>query len=270
VRLFFSGFLLSLSLCLDLGIVNVAVINAGLRGGFKPAFFIGLGSCFGDLLYALAALTAVSVVLSNIVVRQALWIGGTIVLLLLAWRMLRHAFGSQVVERGRDAAPAGRGGSFLRGAGLALASPSSMLWFAAVGGSAIAAHAGDRAGLPSFLGGFFCAGLVWSAALAIVCGWGRRALGPLAVRALLLASAILFTYLAVDVFVRGYRDFLDSGNRRVTERSLGSRMMRPWRTFPRTSAPLWLPAIGSNGKRVAAGWRRSTSRATSATTVASP
>jgi L-lysine exporter family protein LysE/ArgO len=47
-----TGFLLCLSLCMDLGIVNVAILRAGVNRGFLPSFMIGVGSSFGDLTYA--------------------------------------------------------------------------------------------------------------------------------------------------------------------------------------------------------------------------
>ncbi len=45
-----DGFFLSLSLCLDIGLVNVAILSLTLSHGFKPGFWLGLGSCFGDLV----------------------------------------------------------------------------------------------------------------------------------------------------------------------------------------------------------------------------
>ena len=47
-----DGFFLSLSLCLDIGLVNVACISLTLSHGFRPGFWLGIGSCFGDLAYA--------------------------------------------------------------------------------------------------------------------------------------------------------------------------------------------------------------------------
>ena len=51
-----DGFFLSLSLCLDIGLVNVAIISLTLSHGFRPGFWLGLGSCFGDLVYAALAM----------------------------------------------------------------------------------------------------------------------------------------------------------------------------------------------------------------------
>ena len=55
-----DGFFLSLSLCLDIGLVNVAMISLTLSHGFKPGFWLGLGSCIGDLIYAALALAGMA------------------------------------------------------------------------------------------------------------------------------------------------------------------------------------------------------------------
>lgn len=227
-QLFASGFLLSLSLCLDLGVVNVALVRAGLTRGTSAALLLGLGSCIGDLVYAVSSLSLVSLLLAHRQIRIALWLGGSAVLLWLALKMLREsraarplaigAEGGDVegtgVEGTRAWSPA-RGGrraaaarDFLRGVMLALSSPSAILWFAAVGGSVIAAHAHDTAALVPFLLGFFAAGACWSLFMALVSGYAHRRLSGSFVRALALVSAILFAYFALVVFVRGYREFV--------------------------------------------------------------
>lgn len=56
-----DGFFLSLSLCLDIGLVNVAMLSLTLSHGFRPGFWLGLGSCVGDLVYAALALGGMAV-----------------------------------------------------------------------------------------------------------------------------------------------------------------------------------------------------------------
>lgn len=68
-----QGFLFSLSLCLDLGLVNVAVLKTGIEKGLRPSFAIGFGSCFGDLFYLTLALLGVSVVFEITWVKRTLW-----------------------------------------------------------------------------------------------------------------------------------------------------------------------------------------------------
>ncbi|PMZ30335.1 lysine transporter LysE, partial [Pseudomonas sp. GW247-3R2A] len=52
---FTSGFLLSLSLCLDIGVANIAMITLAMQRGYFQGFALGLGTCVGDLIYAVLA-----------------------------------------------------------------------------------------------------------------------------------------------------------------------------------------------------------------------
>jgi L-lysine exporter family protein LysE/ArgO len=204
-----TGFLLSLSLCLDLGVVNVALIQSALRHGTRPALALGLGSTLGDLIYAFASVAAISLVLEHRPVRLVLWIGGTIALTWLAVRMLREAWNARSIEVGAgDGRDTADGRQFVRGVVLALASPSAILWFAAVGGSVIAATASGIGSLVPFMAGFALAGVLWAAAVAFGVGQARRAFGARALRAIAIVSALIFVYLAVHVFVNGWQDFV--------------------------------------------------------------
>lgn len=206
--LFTSGFLLSLSLCLDLGLVNVAAMKTGLERGMAAAVALGLGSSAGDLVYAVLATVGVASLLRFPAVRWTLWLGGSAVLVALTAKMLRDAWRIKKLEDWAPPAPAGARsffGSFAQGFGLAIASPSAILWFATVGGAVIATTA-ERVtgGLWLFFAGFFAAGLAWTVLVAWVSSHGRR-FGAGFVRALSLASALVFAYLAVKVFIDGYR-----------------------------------------------------------------
>lgn len=216
MRTFGSGFLLSLSVCLDLGLVNVAILRTALRHGARPAFWVGLGSCFGDLTYFALSAVGVTALLAWPPARWALWLGGTAVLLVLTARALRDAIRPRPFPLGEPepAAAAGRDLRFRRlfplGLALALASPTAILWFAAVGGEIIASSvgAGQRRALVPFVAGFFVAGVVWSLALALTAAALGRVGGRRVVRALSAASAVLFAYFAVVVFRDGWRALL--------------------------------------------------------------
>jgi L-lysine exporter family protein LysE/ArgO len=41
---FIKGFLFSLALCLDMGVVNIAIMKTGMDRGFAASFRIGFGS----------------------------------------------------------------------------------------------------------------------------------------------------------------------------------------------------------------------------------
>jgi L-lysine exporter family protein LysE/ArgO len=209
-ELFAAGFLLSLSLCVDLGVVNIAVVRAGLTQGLSAALYIGFGSCIGDMIYAVGSLSLITLLLAHREVRIALWLGGSAVLLWLAVKMLRETWHPRQlsVAQQADAGIARPMQEFARGVTLALSSPTAILWFAAVGGSVIAAHAKGTAALLPFLSGFFVAGVCWTLLIATLTGYAHRRLSTKFIRALAFTSAILFSYFAVVVFLNGYREFV--------------------------------------------------------------
>ncbi|KVE22803.1 lysine transporter LysE [Burkholderia vietnamiensis] len=208
-----DGFFLSLSLCLDIGLVNVAMLSLTLSHGFRPGFWLGLGSCVGDLVYAALALAGMAVLLQFEAVRWIVWIGGGAVLLFLTWKMASEAIAppADADERAGDA-PAPRASarrSFVRGLLLAMSSPSAILWFAAVGGALIAkAGATTPATASVFLSGFFLGGLAWTLFICTLASHGRKRAGAGLMRACHVVSALLFAYFSYSVIVGGYRDLI--------------------------------------------------------------
>ena len=207
---FTSGFLLSLSLCLDIGVANIAMITLAMQRGFLPGFWLGLGTCFGDLAYAVLALAGMTVLLQYESVRWVLWLGGSAMLIWFAVRMLISAITSS-----NELAVTGEVGQqssikeFGRGVFLAMSSPSAILWFAAVGGVLISrAGASGPLGTGLFLGGFFSAGVVWCLALCAIASQGGKLLGARLLKVSYLVSAGIFVWFAVFVITSGYREFI--------------------------------------------------------------
>lgn len=208
-----NGFLLSLSLCLDIGIVNIAMMTASMQHSFWRGFWLGMGSCIGDLFYAVLALAGMTALLQFTVVRWGMWIGGTIVLSILAVKMLITACGAASAQQRRDTASGGtHAQQVLRGALLALSSPSAIVWFAAVGGALIAQSGlqGWR-GTSSFLAGFFAAGSLWTVVVCLVARQGGKVFGARALTVCYFASAFLFAFFAWQVVSSGYRNFILAG-----------------------------------------------------------
>jgi L-lysine exporter family protein LysE/ArgO len=209
-----DGFFLSLSLCLDIGLVNVAIISMVLSHGFKPGLILGLGSCFGDLFYAALALAGMTALLQFPAVQWIVWIGGAIVLLFLTWKMAREALypaSAPPVEGEADTSLPRQSHlkSFVRGCLLAVSSPSAILWFAAVGGALIAkAGATSPVSASVFLIGFFCGGLGWTIFICTLASHGRKRAGTQLLRACHVMSAVLFAYFAYSVIVNGYRELI--------------------------------------------------------------
>jgi len=207
---FSSGFLLSLSLCLDIGVANIAMITLAMQRGYLQGFWLGLGTCFGDLVYAILALVGMTVLLQYSWVRWGLWVGGSVVLVYFAVKMLVSAWRHDSSLQTSDAAQAGSGlKEFARGIFLAMSSPSAILWFAAVGGTLISrSGGGGLLGTGQFLAGFFCAGVAWCVAICTAASQGGKLLGARLLRYAYLASAGIFAWFAVYVIGSGYQEFI--------------------------------------------------------------
>ncbi|MFY1663337.1 LysE family translocator [Pseudomonas sp. Pseu.R1] len=207
---FTSGFLLSLSLCLDIGVANIAMITLAMQRGYLQGFWLGLGTCFGDLFYAVLALAGMTVLLQYDWVRWVMWLGGSVLLIGFAIKMILSAMSSH-----SELAVAGdadnRSGlrEFSRGIFLAVSSPTAILWFAAVGGTLIS-RAGGHGNLSTafFLSGFFSAGVAWCAFICFAASQGGRLLGDRLLKYSYWVSAAIFCYFAVYVMVSGYREFI--------------------------------------------------------------
>ncbi|WP_123043519.1 LysE family translocator [Cohnella candidum] len=206
---FAKGFLFSLALCLDLGVVNIAIMKTGLDRGFGASFRIGFGSCFGDAFYMALALLGWTAVFHYPAVRWILWIGGTLVLLWLTRNMIRDTIRPKVLNGSGDAVKSRGGwGDILVGAGLALSSPTLILSFAAIAGPVVAdLDIRDGMVLTAFVVGFVTAGLLWSVLLAWLGSQSAR-LGKGVLRTMSLISALLFLAFAANLFWNGLRDLV--------------------------------------------------------------
>lgn len=207
---FTSGFLLSLSLCLDIGVANIAMITLAMQRGFFRGFCLGMGTCFGDLIYAVLALAGMTVLLQYAPVRWVLWIGGSLLLLYFAAKMVHSAIHhGALVADGASVDTGSPRKEFFRGMFLAMSSPSAILWFAAVGGTLIArSGGGSLANSGLFLAGFFCAGVLWSVGICLAATHGGKLLGDRLLRYSYWASAAIFCYFAIYVILSGYHEFL--------------------------------------------------------------
>ncbi|CAO98422.1 LysE family translocator [Erwinia tasmaniensis] len=207
---FSNGFLLSLSLCLDIGVANIAMITLAMQRGYMHGFWLGIGTCVGDLIYAILAMAGMAVLLQFASVRWVLWIGGSMMLLWFAWKMVQSALRpSTELSMGDIGQRLSRRQNFLRGILLAVSSPTAILWFAAVGGALIARMGNNSTAASGwFLAGFFLAGVSWTAILCASASIGGRMLGSKMLRGSYIVSALIFCYFAAYVIISGYREFI--------------------------------------------------------------
>lgn len=206
---FYNGFLLSLSLCLEIGLANMAMITLAMQRGFFQGVWLGVGTCVGDLIYAILAMAGMAALLQFEAVRWVLWLGGGVVLAYLCAKMMVSALRVNAGAAEVD----GQWGKtnfalFTRGIVLAMSSPSAILWFAAVGGAIIARQGASVATAGLFLSGFFIAGVFWAVVLCTLAYQGGRMVGEKILKYSYIASALIFAYFTIYVIVTGYIEFI--------------------------------------------------------------
>lgn len=160
---FLLGVALSLGQCLAVGPVNAEALRRGMRGGYRAALEVEIGSCFGDGLWAALAFTGLSAVLALPFMDLA---GSVLGFVLLAWL---------AIQGWRDANPMvldpsvlARKSSDLPGlwAGLVLGvvNPGSAAFWIGVGATVLATRlpvVGPTT-LVEFATGYYAALVAWS------------------------------------------------------------------------------------------------------------
>ncbi len=203
MEIFLLGAALAFSINIELGVVNVMIVRTAIDRGAWPALLIGLGSCIGDVIWACAGALGVSALLQWPPAAWVLWIGGSAILCWFAAAALRDAVRGGSID---DSSPLRRATGLRAvglGLGVALSSPTLILWTATVGGSVVASQATSVAGFIPFISGFATAAVLHSVVLAGVVGATRRFTGPRTIRAVSLVSALMFAVFAIGIFVDG-------------------------------------------------------------------
>ena len=208
MELFLLGAALAFSINIELGVVNVMIVRTAIDRGAWPAFLIGLGSCIGDLIWACAGALGVSALLAWPPAAWILWLGGSAALCWFAAAALRDAARGGSIDESSPLRRANGIRAIGLGLGIALGSPTLILWTATVGGSVLASQAADLAGFIPFISGFGAAAVAHSAILSGVVGATRRFTGPRTVRAVSLVSALMFAAFAIGIFMDGARRLL--------------------------------------------------------------
>ncbi|MEI6796692.1 MAG: LysE family transporter [Methanomassiliicoccales archaeon] len=131
--LFFSAVALSIIFCIMPGAVNAEALRHGLRGGFRPALMVELGSVIGDRAWAFLALVGLAFLVTNNVARIALGISGCALLFYLAYKAFLDARKGSMGDGGEVKT----GKHFLTGALISLGSPLQIVFWLGIGGSAI-------------------------------------------------------------------------------------------------------------------------------------
>lgn len=161
LTLVFSAFLLGLLFNAAPGAVFVQTLRQGMRGGFRAAFAVQLGSLAGDALWAVLGLAGAGLLMQMEALRWPLGLAGAAYLAWLALDSWRTASRKLVVV---DAAPqAGTGQALRSGVLLSITNPQNLAYWAALGSAMTALGMADPgvAEYLAFFGGFMAASVLW-------------------------------------------------------------------------------------------------------------
>jgi L-lysine exporter family protein LysE/ArgO len=164
------------------------------------------------VIWACAGALGVSALLQWPPAAWVLWLGGSAILCWFAAAALRDAVRGGSINESSPLRRANGLRAVALGLGIALGSPTLILWTATVGGSVVASQATSIAGFVPFILGFATAAVLHSLVLAGVVGATRRFTGPRTIRAVSLISALMFAAFAVGIFVDGARRLLNLGS----------------------------------------------------------
>lgn len=197
LSLFVAALLLGFVFNAAPGAVFAETVRQGLRGGFRPAFAVQVGSLAGDATWALLGLAGAGLLAQFEALRVPLAVGGSLYLAWLAWDSWRAARREAAIAL--DAAPLRVPRALRRGALLSLTNPQNLAYWAALGGvlGALGVAEPAAADYAVFFAGFMASSLAWCFICAALVARLAR-LGPAWARwsYRLCAAALLWLALA--------------------------------------------------------------------------
>lgn len=170
------AFLLGLVFNATPGAVFAETVRHALRGGFKPALAVQIGSLAGDAAWAVLGLAGAGVLLHVEGLRCPLGLTGVLYLLWLA----RQSWRSAQEARHWNVPPAPHGGALRSGVLLSLTNPQNLAFWAALGSAigAIGVEQPQAADYLVFFAGFMAASVAWCFICAFVLAQAVKQLGP--------------------------------------------------------------------------------------------
>lgn len=195
------------------GPVFTESLRRGVRGGFRPALGVQVGSLVGDAVWAVLGLAGAAAIMTQPTLRVPLTLAGCLVLAYLGIKGLRDALSRSVPvsahpQSGPGAAEAPLTESSMRralvaGALMSLGTVWNVVYWGGAGG-AVAGALGDDAALESLVAFFaafmvvslawcfICAGLIAGMRRALSARWTRVVEGVAGAALIVMAAALLF------------------------------------------------------------------------------
>ncbi len=193
------GSLIAISFAAPPGPVAIETIRRGLRGGFRPALRVQLGSIIGDLTWCLAALVGLAPLVQIAFIRAVVGVIGIALLVYFGVMGIRDAARQSSVnlQPDRETKP----GAFRAGAAMALANPMAVGYWISVGGIMISRGIVDAGAdqTAAFIAGFIVGMVLWAFAMAFAVRWGKKSLNPAAFRVVTFACGAIMLIFGVSL-----------------------------------------------------------------------
>ncbi|GEL76376.1 LysE family transporter [Tenuibacillus multivorans] len=172
---FFSYLLLGISLAAPIGPVNAAQLDRGIKGGFFPAWFVGLGAITADVIYMLMVYLGVVHVVDTPFVKTFLWLFGGFILIYTGIESMLSAKEIKVIHE-RNTEPLHK--SFLTGFIMSISNPLTILFWLGIYGSVLAQTASSYGyqSLILYSCAIFIGLLTWDVSMAAVSSSFRKIL----------------------------------------------------------------------------------------------
>lgn len=185
------------------GAIFTESLRRGIRGGFRPALDVQIGSLAGDFIWAVLGLFGASALFTLPYVEKPLAIAGAILLGWIAWQALHDGL-SPIPTFDPSAPDIGGRSAVTTGAALSLANPQNITYWTGLGGT-IATLGVTNPGLIAFtvfLLGFMAASVLWCFICAGAIAWTRRFIGPRTWMILNIGCAVGLAYFSGLVLFR--------------------------------------------------------------------
>jgi chemosensory pili system protein ChpE len=199
LTLLITAFVLGLVFNATPGPVFAETIRQGVRGGFRSALAVQLGSLVGDALWAVVGLVGVGLLLQLERLRTPISLASLVYLSWLAWNAWQASRGDFAMSVTADEID--HRGALRSGVLLSLTNPQNVAYWAALG-SALGS-VGVKAPTVStnlvFFLGFMASSIVWAFLVAALVDRAFRRVGARWARLTYRACAIAFMMLALSI-----------------------------------------------------------------------
>lgn len=205
ISLIFTAIGLGIAYAAAPGAVNTEALRRGVARGARSTLLVETGSLIGDSLWAVLALTGVTLLTRYLAVQIVLGIAGGFFLLRLAWLALAEAF-TKRSERAQNVSSAR--GDFATGVVFGLANPVGLAFWSGLGSSVVASGATGWQ-FVFFFAGFFLGAVLWCFAISAAIRWGRRWIHPRLFRWINALCGLALGFFGVRVLWTTLQDWLE-------------------------------------------------------------